>query len=83
MDEERIQRLNAVKLRIMNAAQEELERGDVTAMEMLAVLAYCTGQCIALQDMLNITPEMAMDLVLKNIQAGNMEIIINHPRPQG
>ncbi len=83
MDEERTKRLNKVKIRIMEAAKHELESGDISAMETLAVLSYCVGQCIALQDMTKVTPKMAMDLVSKNIQIGNMDAVIKRPRPQG
>ena len=83
MDEKRIQRLNAVKIKVIQAARAELDKGDISAMEVLAVLAYCVGQCIALQDMTKVTSEMAMELVAQNIEAGNMDVLIRLPRPKG
>ncbi len=67
----------------MMAAKEELKNGDTTAIEILAVLAHCTGACIALQDMTWVTPEIAMEVVLNNIQAGNLAAVKRAPRPQG
>ena len=50
---------------------------QLSAMEMLAVTAQLVGTLIALQDQQKMTPEMAMDLVAKNIEAGNQEAIAN------
>ena len=49
--------------------------GDLDAAEMLALSAHLTGQIIAMQDQRKITPSMALDLVGKNIEAGNAEAI--------
>lgn len=83
MCEDRTQRLNEIKGRLMDAVNDELKAGEASTMEVLAVLAYSVGQCIALQDMTKVTPQIAMDMVLRNIAAGNMDIVKNHPRPKG
>lgn len=73
MDKATEQRLIAVRARLMAAVQCELAKGEITSMEMLAVLAHTTGACIALQDQRRVTPELAMDVVAKNIEAGNRD----------
>lgn len=82
-DEKRIERLEAVKNRIMNAIQDELKDGEISTEELLSLMAFCTGSCIALQDMATMTPARAMDIVNKNLTAGNLSILKNFPRPQG
>lgn len=39
--------------------------------EMLAVASYFVGQLVALQDQRKMTPDMAMQIVASNIEAGN------------
>lgn len=57
---------------------------DLSAEELLAVAAAFVGQMIALQDQTKITPEQAMDLVARNIEAGNMAAIQHHlGNPEG
>lgn len=41
------------------------------AEELLAIASHLVGQLVALQDQRTMTPEMAMDLIAANIQAGN------------
>jgi len=45
--------------------------------EILAIVSNMVGQIIALQDQRKMTPEMAMKLVVANIQAGNETAIRN------
>ena len=54
---------------------EALKSFDLPPMEMLAVMAYTTGQLIAMQDQRKVTPDMAMELVATNIEAGNAHAI--------
>lgn len=49
--------------------------GKLGAMEMLGLVAYTTGQCIALQDAAKITPAIAMDVVSRNIEKGNADAV--------
>lgn len=49
--------------------------GALDSAEMLALAAYTTGQILAMQDARKWTPELAMDLIVKNIEAGNTQAI--------
>lgn len=73
IDQAREGRIKVVRNRIMTSVKAELSRGDIPAMDLLAVLAHTTGACIAMQDQRVVTPEMALDLVRKNLEAGNRE----------
>lgn len=46
-------------------------------LEDLAVASLAVGRIIAYQDKRTMTPQMAMDIVLKNINIGNQEMIAN------
>lgn len=43
--------------------------------ELLAVVAYFVGQLLALQDERKISSDQAMDLIKRNIEAGNHDAI--------
>lgn len=45
----------------------------VDAVEMLAIAANVVGKLVALQDGRTITPDMAMEIVLRNIEIGNKQ----------
>ena len=47
----------------------------LTAVEMLALAAHLVGRMIALQDEENMTPIQAMDVVTRNIEQGNAEVV--------
>jgi len=49
--------------------------GALDASDMLALAAYTTGQIIAMQDSRKWTPEMALEVVSRNIEAGNAQAI--------
>lgn len=51
--------------------------GKLSAMDMLALGAHLVGQLIAMQDQKKVTPEIALDVVMKNIEQGNQETIGN------
>jgi hypothetical protein len=59
--------------------------GTLRADELLAIAAHVVGQLIAFQDQRAMTPEMAMDLVQKNIAQGNAEAVgsLLHATPGG
>lgn len=42
---------------------------------LMAAVAYTLGQIVAMQDQRKIVPEEAMDLILRNIQQGNRDVI--------
>lgn len=45
------------------------------ALEVLAVAANMVGKIVAMQDQRKVTPELAMDIVAKNIEVGNNQVI--------
>ena len=49
--------------------------GALDASEMMALAAYTTGQIMAMQDARKWSPSQAMDVVAKNIEAGNAQAI--------
>ena len=55
----------------------------LTGIEMLAVASHLVGVLIAVQDQRRVTREMALDLVAKNIEAGNAEAIESLHRTEG
>jgi hypothetical protein len=73
MTPEQLKRYTAVRGRILEAMQLELKKGEVSALELLAILAHTTGACIAYQDQRKVTRESALDLVAKNLEAGNTD----------
>lgn len=48
---------------------------ELNQQEVLAALSYTVGQCIALQDQNKMTPAMCMEVVHRNIEAGNQHVI--------
>jgi hypothetical protein len=42
---------------------------------MLAVASALVGQLIAMQDQRTVTPKMAMDIVARNIEGANQEVL--------
>ena len=48
---------------------------EVSAVELLAIAANMLGKMIALQDQRTMTRERALEIVLKNIEAGNQQAI--------
>lgn len=49
--------------------------GALDALEMMALAAYTTGQIMAMQDARKWTPALAMEVVAKNLEAGNAQAI--------
>lgn len=49
--------------------------GALDAAEMLALAAYTTGQIMAMQDARKYTAALALEIVSKNIEAGNAQAI--------
>lgn len=49
--------------------------GALDGKEMLAMAAHLVGQVIAFQDQRAITPALAMQIVAKNIERGNIEVM--------
>lgn len=49
--------------------------GAMPAEEMLAVASYTVGQMLAMQDQSRFTGPMCMEIVARNIQAGNDDAV--------
>ena len=47
----------------------------MTALEVLVIAGNIVGKLVAMQDQRTVTPTMAMEIVLKNIEAGNAEAL--------
>lgn len=72
---QRLANVEKVRERMLTAMRKELKRNDTLAEDVLMVLAYTVGQCIAMQDQTKMTPDQAMDFVALNMQQGNMDAI--------
>ena len=57
--------------------------GDLDGAEMLALSAHLVGQIIAMQDQRKVTPAMALEIVSKNIEQGNGEVLAGLRKPAG
>lgn len=57
--------------------------GALDASEMMALAAYTTGQIMAMQDARRWTPELAMEVVAKNLEAGNAQAIAESAKWMG
>lgn len=68
-------RIMAVKVRLIDGMNAELQSGEITKCEALCLFAHVTGMLIAMQDQRTMSPTTAMDLVGKNIEAGNASVI--------
>lgn len=49
--------------------------GKLSALELLAVAANMIGKLVALQDQRSVTPAEAMEVVAKNIEHGNQQVL--------
>jgi len=50
-------------------------RDKVSAVEMLAIAANMIGKLAAMQDPRTLTAEQVIDIIIKNIEVGNQQII--------
>jgi len=51
--------------------------GHLDAKDMLALSAHMVGQIIAMQDQRTMTRDIAIEIVMRNIEAGNAEVLAN------
>jgi hypothetical protein len=49
--------------------------GKLDALQMLAVASNMLGKLVAMQDQRTVTPDMAMEVVAKNIEYGNQQVL--------
>lgn len=47
----------------------------LSGLELLAIVANMIGKMVAMQDQRTVTPEMAMEIVARNIEVGNQQVI--------
>lgn len=47
----------------------------LSAIEILAIAANMVGKIVAMQDQRKVTPAMAMEVVAKNLELGNAQVI--------
>ena len=47
----------------------------LSSLEILAVGANMVGKLVAMQDQRTVTPKQAMDIVVKNFELGNQQVI--------
>lgn len=47
----------------------------LTAAEILAIGANMVGKLVAMQDQKTMTPSMAMEIVARNVQVGNQQVL--------
>ena len=57
--------------------------GTLDASEMMALAAYTTGQIMAMQDARKWSPALVMQIVAKNIEAGNAQAIADASKWMG
>lgn len=49
--------------------------GKLTSLEMLAIAANMLGKLVAMQDQRTVTPDKAMEIVVKNLELGNNQAL--------
>jgi hypothetical protein len=59
------------------------KHAGIPPLEMLAVAANMLGKMIAMQDQRTVTPEMAMEVVAKNIESGNQQVLAELSQSRG
>jgi len=64
---------HALRNELLNVARRYGDK--INAEEILAIVAHLCGQLVALQDQRTMTTERAMQLIGKNIEQGNAEVI--------
>lgn len=72
---DREKRLMEAKSDLAGQMKAWCDRHNLTPDEALALCAYMTGTAIALQDQRTMSGEMAMKIVVANIEAGNQTVI--------
>lgn len=73
--------VKALREELIAVVRKKAEQMD--ALEILAVLAYTVGQTIAMQDQRTVSPQDAIELVSRNIEAGNQHVIAELQNVQG
>lgn len=69
------EQLTEIRNRLLGSIKAELDAKNISAADLLALLAHTVGACIAMQDQRTMTPDQAMHIVATNIEAGNLEAL--------
>ena len=72
---EREKKLMEAKAALSAELRKWCDECGLTARDALALCAYMTGVAIAMQDQRTTTPELVMEIVDRNIEAGNAAVI--------
>jgi hypothetical protein len=48
---------------------------EISALEMLAIAANMLGKLVAMQDQSVVTPKQAMEVVARNLELGNRQVV--------
>ena len=56
---------------------------EMTSLEVLAIAANMVGKLIAMQDQRTVTPGSAMEVVIRNIEYGNQQVLAEISNTQG
>lgn len=56
---------------------------DLGPLDLLALASQMVGQLVALQDQRSITPQMAMEIVAANVEAGNQAALETIQKSRG
>lgn len=75
MTPEREAKLMKAKAALAGELQAWADRFELSAQEVLALCAYMTGAAVAMQDQRSMTRDRAMEVVIRNIEAGNATVI--------
>ena len=65
------------------AALVSRHAGALTALEILAIAANMTGKIVAMQDQRAVSPAQAMEIVSRNLERGNAQVIEELMKSEG
>lgn len=68
-------RAQAIRKEVLDLLIKRSAEKDIPPQQILAILAYTVGQCILMLDQTKFTPEMAMEIVNRNILKGNTDAL--------
>jgi hypothetical protein len=68
-----------------NAMEEVLVKFQhkVNPIEMLVLLSQLVGALVGVQDQRVLTPQMALDIIMRNMEVGNAQICLHHHHVEG
>ena len=81
MSDVRIEMIEKAKNDVMDVLKKR--HSHLTPLEILSMFSHITGQVLALQDQRKITPQMGMEVIAKNIEAGNESVVDGIMKSEG